>query len=924
MKPLKLTLSAFGPYAGQVDIELERLGDRGLYLITGDTGAGKTTIFDAITFALYGEPSGSSREAGMLRSKYADPATPTFVEMEFFCRGKRYTVRRNPEYERPKGRGEGFTVQKADAILNYPDGRSPVTKSREVTQAVKELIGLDRSQFCQIAMIAQGDFLKLLLAKTEERSRIFREIFNTRPYQAFQDQVRAEAAALKQQAEEAQRSVAQYLRGVSWDGDSAAGMELQRMQEGPGPISAEEAVVLIGRLLQRDGEVREKEQKRLTGVEVRLEVVSKRLGQAEAKAKAQAEMARLRAILAEKEPLLETLRAACEQAQRQAPERDTLAVRIGTESQKLAAYDERDSLLKRKKAFEEESAAQKEGLERLRAQLEDRTRRLANGKAELTSLADAGTQLAVLESQKKELLASQEALFALLSSLKTAVELAAAQKEAQECYRAAADRCQQVKTQFSRMERAFYDEQAGLLAAELREGEPCPVCGSLCHPNPAVLTGEAPSKVELDACKAEAEACQQLSARLSTEAGICSGKAENARMAAAEQVERLLGACPLSEAAAKAEEKRKEIVAQLQDVDGGLASVREKVLQKQRLEKAIPEEEARHEKWRREIQEGEKQLLSTAAEVESLSQQAARLTATLSWESRAAAETNIRRLKAEKAALEEKLKSAQAALEDCSKVVEESRAAISALEKQAMDGENLDRNTLLRERTELLEEKAAAQETLDAVQVRISANRAAMESLQRQGVGLAAIEKRWGWVRALSDTVNGKVSGKDKIMLETYIQMRYFDRITARANIRLMEMTGGQYELKRREEADNRQSQSGLELDVIDHYNGTERSVKTLSGGESFQASLSLALGLADEIQSAAGGIRLDTMFVDEGFGSLDEDALNQAINALNGLAEGNRLVGIISHVAELKTRIEKQIIVTKEKSGGSRVCIEV
>ena len=255
--------------------------------------------------------------------------------------------------------------------------------------------------------------------------------------------------------------------------------------------------------------------------------------------------------------------------------------------------------------------------------------------------------------------------------------------------------------------------------------------------------------------------------------------------------------------------------------------------------------------------------------------------------------------------------------------MEESRAAVSALEKQDADGEDLDRDALLQERGKLLEEKNALREALDAVQVRISDNRGAMDALRRQGVGLAELEKRWGWVRALSDTVNGRVSGKDRVMLETYIQMRYFDRITARANIRLMEMTGGQYELKRREEADNRQSQSGLELDVIDHYNGTERSVKTLSGGESFQASLSLALGLADEIQSAAGGIRLDTMFVDEGFGSLDEDALNQAVSALNGLAEGNRLVGIISHVAELKTRIEKQVLVTKDKSGGSRVSIE-
>ena len=174
-------------------------------------------------------------------------------------------------------------------------------------------------------------------------------------------------------------------------------------------------------------------------------------------------------------------------------------------------------------------------------------------------------------------------------------------------------------------------------------------------------------------------------------------------------------------------------------------------------------------------------------------------------------------------------------------------------------------------------------------------------------------------LQALSDTANGKLSGKEKIMLETYIQMTFFDRIIRRANVRLMVMSGGQYELKRRVNAENNRSQAGLELDVIDHYNGSERSVKTLSGGESFKASLALALGLSDEIQSSAGGIRLDTMFVDEGFGSLDEESLEQAVNALVGLTQGNRLVGIISHVSELKNRIDRQIVVTKEKSGGSK-----
>ena len=225
---------------------------------------------------------------------------------------------------------------------------------------------------------------------------------------------------------------------------------------------------------------------------------------------------------------------------------------------------------------------------------------------------------------------------------------------------------------------------------------------------------------------------------------------------------------------------------------------------------------------------------------------------------------------------------------------------------------------------ELTRQRAEASEAQKAVHARLVANETALRNMQERAADLEQLEQRYTWMRTLSNTVNGNLTGKEKIALETYIQMTFFDRILKRANLRLLVMSGWQYELKRRREAENNRSQSGLELDVIDHYNGSERSVKTLSGGESFKASLSLALGLSDEVQSAAGGIRLDTMFVDEGFGSLDEESLAQALRALTGLTEGSRLVGIISHVAELKEKIDKQIVVTKEKTGGSRVEIVV
>jgi len=299
-----------------------------------------------------------------------------------------------------------------------------------------------------------------------------------------------------------------------------------------------------------------------------------------------------------------------------------------------------------------------------------------------------------------------------------------------------------------------------------------------------------------------------------------------------------------------------------------------------------------------------------------------KLLKTLEYESKVKAEEAVAILENKRKQLKQTLDKAQKAYTNCKSGVDSLNGTIKALIAQLKDAEEIDIEAEKKQQSELTREKKTLSEKITQLSSRLDQNNGALRNIQERGDRLSEVETNWIWAKALSNTANGNLSGKEKIMLETYIQMTYFDRILARANTRFMVMSGGQYELKRRIEADNNRSQSGLELDVIDHYNGTERSVKTLSGGESFKASLSLALGLSDEIQSSAGGIRLDTMFVDEGFGSLDEESLQQAMRALYGLTEGNRLVGIISHVSELKEKIDKQIVVTKEKSGGSRAKI--
>ena len=935
MRPVNLTISAFGPYAGEIRIPLEKLGDRGLYLVTGDTGAGKTTIFDAITFALYGEPSGNNREAGMLRSKYADPRTPTYVEMEFVYREQRYFVRRNPEYLRPKDRGEGYTTQRADAELRFPDDRAPVTKAKEVTKAVTELIGLDRNQFSQIAMIAQGDFLKLLFARTEERSRIFREIFNTRPYLAFQERVKAESSALQKQYEDVNKSILQYIRDIACDEDDVRMLEVRKLQGEQAVASAADTLALIEELTETDRERLEEGKRRLRETEKEMEGINQQLGKAEAVRRAKRELLAAEETLREKEPKLQELLAAYEAAQEQAKDRDALVAQIGAELEKLRRYEELEAQKRRAKELERLGEKEKKSLEKGKKDLEKSRAQTADMRAALEQLKDSERRLAEADAERKEISVKKEAFEGLLEQLRQYGRQEKELRGAQRKYAAAGKRMQTQKKKLARMEKAFYDEQAGLLAATLQEGEKCPVCGSVHHPRPAKSAAHAPGREEIDDFRKEVDAAAEEAALLSQEAGHRRGQVEMALDAIRAQT-KALGCGEASEGAdadavtAAAQEAAGQMVRTLKEALAQQAENRKEILrnvkEKERLEEALPKEEEKSGVISRQVQEGEKLLLSLEKEREGIEKQIEGLVQLLEGRGRTAAREQIAEMEREKRQIETRMQKSRAAYEACRKLVEDSRAKSGALKKQIAGSEELDEEALkeaLRRAGGTKKEILASQ---NKIRFRYDTNRRVYDSITRRSDELLAIEKQWTLVREISDTVNGKLKGgeKEKIKLETYIQMTYFDRIIQRANLRFMIMSGGQYELKRRVETENRQSQSGLELDIIDHYNGSERNVKTLSGGEAFKASLSLALGLSDEIQSSVGGIRLDTMFVDEGFGSLDEESLEQAMKALSGLTEGNRLVGIISHVPELKTRIDKQIVVTKKPVGGSVAEIRV
>lgn len=913
MRPTKLTISAFGPYAGRQVLELDKLGTKGIYLVTGDTGAGKTTIFDAITFALYGETSGDIRRSDMLRSKYAADNVPTEVELIFAYGSKEYTVRRNPEYQRPSKRGGGMVTQKADAQLTYPDGNI-VTKTKEVTTAVESILGVNRSQFTQIAMIAQGEFLKLLLAPTEDRKKIFRKIFKTELFQELQDRLKSESGKLSHKFEEIKNSISQYIDGLTIEGNE----ELLK--------NAKESDVLLSDLIDKvddiiacDQEEKDKIKEEIAQVEKRLVQVNVDLGKAEEVERTETALQEARSALGEKKEKLQLLLAEYEAEQKREPEQAALRQQIALAENELPRYEELEQVRKevdtRKKALE--TVLHQRDKEKL--QQDKCTLSLNDAKGMLEAVKDAGRQEVVLEGRLQQAESRQNTLEVLSKELRNWQKLTQELAEGQEKYLAAAAKAEKMQQEYQQMNRAFLDEQAGILASTLEADMPCPVCGATEHPSPAAKTADAPLETDLEKAKKKSEAAQADAASCSAEASTLGGKVTAKEEEIKKKGAELFDEVVFAELDKKIAGEMDESKSQIGELKEFLRIEKEKLQQKAWLEEQIPKLETDLQKRQETLANLNQQSAALEGEIKESEKTLDSVANRLKYESKDQAEKEIKKLQSEADAIQKSIEQARNDFSACKEEVSVLLGRVDSLSGQLAEAPEYDVGVMRRRQAELTEKKKSQSESFTTISARIGSNSAALEKIRRQAKHLTEVSEKWGWVKVLSNTANGNLGGKEKIMLETYVQMRYFDLVIQRANRRLMVMSSGQYELKRRNEAENNRSQSGLELDVIDHYNGSQRSVRTLSGGESFKASLCLALGLSDEIQSSAGGIRLDTMFVDEGFGSLDDESLQQAIKVLSGLSEGNKLVGIISHVGELKERIEKQIVVKKDRAGGSR-----
>ena len=921
MRPIKLKMSAFGPYAGLTEIDFSKLGESGIYLITGDTGAGKTTIFDAIVYALYNEASGNSRSSTMFRSKYADDDVQTYVELVFNYRGKEYKILRSPEYMRKKTRGEGYTKQSSACELTYPDGKV-ITKKNEADEAIKEIIGIDKAQFMQIAMIAQGDFLKLLLSSTEERIAIFRRIFKTEKFLSLQNRLKDEYALAKDGVDKVRSSIVQYTDGIKCDEENVYYSDVEKAKDNELPIT--EVLFILEKLIVQDENSEKELLSEIAELEKQLDLVNSKLTKYEEYTKLTKEENEIKAKLeASKENLLKS-EENFKIHKENLSQTDNLNTELAKIKAELPRYEELEAQQTNLKNTISEIEKAEKSLAQTKELAKEKAELLEQLKAEKTTLENAGEQRERLISRKTSEQKQKENAEALKKALSEYDVLCSKLEESQQTYIKLSAVSKKATEEYNTKYKAYLDEQAGILAETLKDNEPCPVCGSITHPNPMTKSEKAPTEAQLKKLKQSSEKALQEATQASNICSSLKGQADTFKLNIEKSISELAPDTDFENSSRVITELINATIIQITELEKEIKIEDKKINRKKELDEIIPKTEKQCEQLKVELTHFESLIASNKVKSEEIQKQITVIKSNLSFENKTMAYEKLKELEVKITILNEAFEKAQANYNTCKEQGIELNARANQISQQLKSAEKIDFEEVNKKREELLNSKKEKSNVRTQIIARLTANKTSLENIAKKSDELSTLESKYVLTKALSDTANGAVSGKEKIMLETYIQMTYFDRIIARANTRFMVMSGGQYEMKRRQDAVNKRSQTGLEIDIIDHYNGSLRSVNTLSGGESFKASLSLALGLSDEIQASAGGIRLDTMFVDEGFGSLDDESLNQAMNALKGLTEGNRLVGIISHVNELKERIDKQISVTKDREGGSKVKIIV
>lgn len=1041
MKPLKLVMSAFGPYAKVETLDFTALNNQNIFLITGPTGAGKTTIFDALSVALYGEASGSSRDRDSLRSQFAEDGIDTYVELIFSIRDKEYRIKRYPQQLKKKTRGEGYTLQNSKVELFLPDGRVE-TKIVEVDKRIAEVLGMTSQQFKQIVMLPQGEFRRLLESESKEREVIFRKIFGTEAFLRIQENLENRARSLRKEVSlvETQRNI--YIESI----DANQEEELVRLKSAKDK-NTKEIVTLTENRIEEDNKEKEAREKELQDNRTAQEQLQKRINETDENNKKiegkrvlketlQKELEKEKAFI-EKNNQLELARKTLEivPVEEQLKQKEiSLKTKEVSLEQARKSLDEIEKILEEaNKEFEEENG--KEGLRKNLGEtitrLNDFQPKVKNYHDKKLALNELNNKYSDIEKKKilnkenieknkiqlentekilkvimeKELVKANksqdlERINAKIKDLRELYNKYKAYSEGQEKYKQEEQEFLNLEKRY-KVENELYTElnirfisgQAGILAESLQDKTPCPVCGSLEHPNKAVRQKQTPSEEDLEKKKEELQKIEEkykakgnsLSAsRASLEALEKSARekyeevvqyldedfeileinnklneikhkgteTKELQTKLNKEIEELNNILQSKENKLKEQETLKTILKNLEDSSEvldknfieihGIVKAEEEVILN--IEKEIPEDRRSLDALNRDIkgheekiQSLEKRLQLAKKKLEKARESKASIQGDLKEKEKNFSENledlknyknkfdNLMVEKGFKDILEyENAKKTHEEIKEIEVDIRSYHENIKSLRDRVTEAENATKalevvnlEPLKEVFVELKEKEKYINEVIQRIFARISNNKKQLKEIKRISLSIEKNEEKYRVIGELSRLANG--DNIERLSFERYVLAAHFGEIIEAANLRLNKMTNKRFELKRKEDREKGIKQSGLELEVFDNYTGKARHVKTLSGGESFKASLSLALGLADVVQSHAGGITVDTMFIDEGFGSLDQESLDNAINCLIDLQQGGRLVGIISHVSELKERIEVKLEVTPAKE-GSRV----